>query len=1190
MRLKRLEISGFKSFRDKVTLDFSGGISAVVGPNGCGKSNIVDAIRWVMGEQRMKALRGKKTDDVIFNGSEGAAPVGMAEISMTLSNGDGKDFPGDYASFNEVTVSRRLFRDGESEYSLNKVPCRLLDVREFFMGTGIGVRTYSLVEQNSVASLVEAKPEDRRQFIEEAAGISKYKSRKESAVRKMEATRQNMLRVSDIIREVKSQLNALSRQAKRAEQYRSMKKNIRETELILSLQAYSELSDRNESLEQSLSSYQQRDEEIRTSLKSEEASLEQQKTSIMEIESVLSDMQEQQYTFRNTISIKEQEIDFHKKKIEDLVTHKQRAKSDLERLHSQLESSEQEKQSLHAASGQFDEDIMSAEKAVSETQTVLEELKKSDRDVHRTLEEKKVRYIDVVTRKTNLKNMQTHIVRGIEDIKKREEKDLREEEEQKKRFAEVARLTEENEISLAADETMLDELIVKRGDVADELEKSKTELLEGEERLSQIKGDIGSKRTRLESLREFQEGYEWCSEATKVLMSAKPQADHEGLSRSDFLGLVADHINVPRDYEMAVEAVLGEKLQYILVKSHNEGVKAIDYLKSSSLGRCSFVPLEGRFNGSDSTSWDHLNDAVRLVDVVDTKEDFKDIAHYLLGDVLLIPNLRNGIALWKQNGFVGTFVTPEGDIISPHGVLTGGSRTNGDRSLLRDKREINELEEDLKALNASLERETELKQKTNRLISQWEEELVQLRSQVHRLEIQINSRKKDLERFEDETKRLQQRLNILAYDRANLIAEMKEATEKRDALTRDLTAIDEEEKEVNDSMAALQGEWESIRNNLEKIEGSHTEQKVLLASLLQSRETNEKALERIEASIKQMHQEIQSRSADMDAGSTEVDELKERIVSDQQMLEQLYRDRDTIDAELAQMREQHQEKETALKAIEARIKETGRQLEETVQESKEFEVQSREVVFQMESIKQNLQQRDYSDLSDIIESFERLDSQKINELQEKLSRDRQAVESFGEVNLLAVDEYEQLKERHDFLSAQSSDLNASLESLQKTITRINQISRKRFAETFEAVNVCFKDVFSRLFPGGRGELRLTDESDMLETGVEIDIQVPGKKTQNITLLSGGEKSLAAIALIFAIIYHRPSPFLVLDEVDAALDDANISLFNGLLKNISAHSQIIMVTHNKRSMEVAGNMFGITMQQQGISTMVSVNLQ
>lgn len=1190
MRLKRLEISGFKSFRDKVTLDFSGGISAVVGPNGCGKSNIVDAIRWVMGEQRMKALRGKKTDDVIFNGSEGAAPVGMAEIAMTLSNDDGKDFPGDYASFNEVTVSRRLFRDGESEYALNKVPCRLLDVREFFMGTGIGVRTYSLVEQNSVASLVEAKPEDRRQFIEEAAGISKYKSRKESAVRKMDATRQNMLRVNDIIREVKSQLNALSRQAKRAEQYRSMKKNIRETELILSLQAYSELSDRNESLDQSLSSYQQRDEEIRTLLKTEEASLEQQKAGIMEIESLLSDMQERQYTVRNTLSIKEQEIEFHKKKIEDLAAYKQRAKSDLERLHAQLESSEQEKQSIQAASGRFDEDIMSAEKAVSETQTVLEELKKSDRDVHRTLEEKKVRYIDVVTRKTNLKNMLTHIGRGIEDIKKREEKDLREEEEQKKRFAEVARLTEENEISLAADESTLDELIVKRGDVADELEKSKTELLEGEERLSQIKEDTGSKRTRLESLREFQEGYEWCNEATRVLMSAKPHVDQEGLSRSDFLGLVADHINVPKDYEMAVEAVLGEKLQYIMVKSHHEGVKAIDYLKSSSLGRCSFVPLEVRHHGSDSTSWDHLSDAVRLVDVVETKDDFRDIAHYLLGDVLLIPNLKNGISLWKQNGFMGTFVTPEGDIISPHGVLTGGSRTNGDRSLLRNKREINELEEDLMALNASLERETELKQKTNRLISQWEEELVQLRSQVHRLEIQINSRKKDLERFEDETKRLQQRLNILAYDRANLVAEMKEATEKRDALTRDLTAIDEEEKEVNDSMAALQSEWESIRNNLEKIEGSHTEQKVRLASLLQSREANEKALERIGASIQQMNLEIRARSADMDAGSTEVDELKERIVSDQQLLEQLYRDRDTIDAELTQMRERHQEKETALKAIEARIKETGRQLEETVQESKEFEVQSREVLFQMESIKQNLQQRDYSDLSGIIESFERLDSLKIDELQEKLSRDRQAVESFGEVNLLAVEEYEQLKERHDFLSAQSSDLNASLESLQKTITRINQISRKRFAETFEAVNVCFKDVFSRLFPGGRGELRLTDETDMLETGVEIDIQVPGKKTQNITLLSGGEKSLAAIALIFAIIYHRPSPFLVLDEVDAALDDANISLFNGLLKNISAHSQIIMVTHNKRSMEAASHMFGITMQQQGISTMVSVNLQ
>jgi chromosome segregation protein len=1190
MRLKRLEIAGFKSFRDKVVLDFRGGISAVVGPNGCGKSNIVDAIRWVMGEQRVKMLRGKKMDDVIFNGSEGASPVGLSEVCMTMSSDDGLGFTGTYVDCTEVSITRRLFRDGESEYAINNVPCRLLDVREFFMGTGVGSKTYSLVEQNSVASLVEAKPEERRQFIEEAAGISKYKSRKESAIRKMEATQQNLVRVNDIIREVKNQLNALSRQAKRAEQYRTLRKGIKETELTILLQTSADLAEKREGLQSALTSVQNRELESKTRAESLGAELEQAKLVLLDHESKVSETQEKIYSVKNEIGIKEQAISFLKQKSEDLRGRKSKIDTDLERLRNQLEEAAKEMEAVRSAHIASDEDIETAAKEIDQIQSALETLKANDKETHRTIEEKKISFIDVVTRKANLRNSLTSLIKSVEELQKRGEKNTLEREEQDKRLQSARRTLEETQEGQAADEAALDDLIIRKGDAADELERVKSERQELEEKITETKEEISKISARLQSLREFQEGYAWCSESTKTLMSARQFEGLEGLKREDFLGLVADHIDVPKEYETAVEAVLGEKLQYILVKTQREGVRAIDYLKSSSLGRCSFVPLEARYHVSGTDSWEHLKDTVKLIDVVKTSDDIRGIAPTLLGDVVLIPDLSKGVHLWRQNGFMGTFVTPEGDIITPQGVLTGGSRANGERSLLQNKREIAELDHELKRSLASLEADTETRRQKNAQIVQWEEELVQLRSRIHQCEIQINGKRKDLERFEDECRRLQQRLHVLSLDQDNLLSEIEEAAGKKEEITRELSATEKEEGDINCVIAALQQQWTDLRSDVEKTEGRLTEKKVHLASLNQKREANRQTIERLEATGTQTALEIEARTEEARTAEAETEDAAALIAADEQELERLYVGLTSVEESFSHMKGLQQEKEDLVKDIESRIREAGNALERIREESKDLEVQYREIAYQLDGIKQTIQEKDFGDISQIVADFVRLPEEEIARLRERIAKDRQTVEGFGEVNLLAIEEYEQLKERHEFLSTQAGDLNTSLNDLQKTITQINQVSRKRFADTFEAVNASFKDVFARLFPGGRGELKLTDETDMLETGVDIDIQVPGKRAQNITLLSGGEKSLAAIALIFAIILHRPSPFLLLDEVDAALDDANISLFNNLLKDIAAHSQIMMVTHNKRSMEVASHLYGITMQQQGVSTVVSVNLQ
>ena len=1187
MRLKRLEIVGFKSFRDKIGLDFSKGISAVVGPNGCGKSNIVDAIRWVMGEQRIKTLRGKKMDDVIFHGAENAAPIGMAEVSMTLDS-NGRQFPGDYAECSEVMISRRLFRDGESEYTINKVPCRLIDVRDFLMGTGLGVRTYSLVEQNSVASLVEAKPEDRRQFIEDAAGISKYKVRKESAMRKMEATKQNILRLNDIIREVKSQLNAVSRQAKRAEQYKALKKEVKEAELILALHTFTDLSGQKETLGKTRDSLNARDLELTTNLKELEASIEALKAEVLANETSLSERQEKLYGLRNAINIKEQRIEHLKGKIDDISSQKQKNMAELELLRTRVKGLTDEVKTLTTMAEESGAEIGNVRNKVLQNQATLEGLKEEAKSLQAELEEKKIEFFEMATEKAKAKNTLAGLGKGIEDIRKRKERDVREANENRERLAETHRNLDSLMLTLNQDEEALEHLADSAGMTADELERAKNDLQCIDDHISEMKDEMGMKSSRLSSLRELQESYAWCSDGTKSIMQARKVASPEMLPGETCLGLVADILDVPREYETAVESVLGDKLQYMVVRSQRDGMLAIDYLKSSSSGRGSFVPLEVRHQNFGS-AWEYLKDAVRLLDVVSVQQGFEKIADYLLGDVLLIPNLSSGISLWERNGFRGTFVTSEGDIINPQGVLTGGSKTNGDKSLLKTKREIAELEQEVDELNVSLAEDTEKKKESASLILQWEEELLELRSEIRDLELQVNGKRKDVERFEAEIRAIEQRIKVLDFNCDNHQAEEAAALEECAAIDRLIISSAAKEGVINTVMSALQEKLDTLKANVEEREEYQTGEKVQLASLEEKRNADLKTIERIEADRADTAREIEVRITEIEHSDREIEDVTNQIAVEQDLLGRLYTDHESVEGALSEMRLSQQERETQLRNREADLREVKKTHDQVVKETNDLEIAYRELTYQADGLRQGILEKHYVDLETLVPELQRLDDTVLEELTAKLNRDRQFVENFGEVNLLALSEYEDLKARHEFLTNQVGDLNASLISLQATITKINVESRKRFSETFEAVNRCFKEVFARIFPGGRGELRLTDAEDILETGVDIDIIIPGKRAQSVSLLSGGEKSLAAIALIFAILMYRPVPFLVLDEVDAALDDANISLFNNIVKDISSNSQIILVTHNKKTMEVSEYLFGITMQKQGISSMVSVAL-
>jgi chromosome segregation protein len=1187
MKLKKLEILGFKSFRDRTVLDFPEGISGVVGPNGCGKSNVVDAIRWVLGEMRVTMLRGKKMEDVIFNGSEDAPPVGMAEVTMVLEKGP-YTFPGAYADCAEVMISRRLFRSGESEYSINNVPVRLLDVREFFMDTGVGARTYSLVEQGSIASMVEAKPEERRTFIEEAAGIAKYKSRKESALRKMESTRANVTRLNDILREVKTQLNQISRQARRAEKFKALRGELRDAEIKLCLQGRLGLVTKKEDLQRNFSDVDARATGTKTKLAGAEAAILALRTEIQQSEEAIAGHQERIYSLRNDIGIREKGIEFSKGRIIDLRVRRQKDEEDIQALRERRLKIEEEIRVLNLADEESLGRIDNLRLAIDHRTREVEDLRASEEALRREVDEKKVRYFDIQTEKARLKNIGGALSKNLEDLRRRAEKDSLDFSENETRSKAVAGELDRTRTELDASQKELEELqadesgaIVEIGRYADELSG-----LDGA--IAGLKEDLGRRSSRLASLREFQNGYEWCSDGIRSVLKAREEGN---LSTEAFFGLVADHIDVPEPYEVAVEAVLGEKLQYIIVRSQEVGIQAIDYLKTATAGRGSFVPLRVKGNAEDLNGKDYLRNTIRLIDVVQVKDDFRNIADYLLGDIVLVPDIKEGVSLWQRNGFRGTFVTPDGDTISPHGVLTGGSRSmTEETSLLRKKREISALEVEVEEIKAVLEDRTGNRSRVASLIEERERALENLRGRIRDLELRVTGRKKDVERLEGELKWVGQRLSALSFSRESMLSEEEEILERIAAGETDIAAQGIRGEEANALILQLQQEWEEKKRTLEEKKKTLTDEKVTLASVEEKRNADLKTLSNLGSLLEDMVREAEAKERDLEACDRTINDVTDQMAADEKTLGELYAGMEAQEKESAVTRKRHEEKAAQLSTGEREEKELRKSLDDILREAGDIDIRIREATFEIDALQNRVLEKYNADLNTLSADFTPMDEETVTLLREKLERGKEQVESFGEVNLLAIGEYEELKQRHDFLVSQITDLEASLETLQKTIARINQVSKTRFAETFEAVNECFKLIFPKLFRGGKGMLRLTDSEDMLETGVDIEIQLPGKRLQSVSLLSGGEKSLAAVALIFSIILYRPTPFLVLDEVDAALDDANIVLFNQFLKEIAEKSQIVLVTHNKTTMEVASNLYGVSMEKKGISNLVSVSLR
>jgi chromosome segregation protein len=1184
MKLKSLEVIGFKSFVDRIHLSFPQGITIIVGPNGCGKSNIVDSILWAIGERSAKHLRGKSMEDVIFNGTDGRKPLGMAEVNLTFSN-NGELAPKDYEQYSEITVTRRLYRSGESEYLINKVPCRLRDITDLFLDTGIGINGYSIVEQGRVEHLINANPQDRRFLIEEAAGIAKYKERKRLALLKMEATQQNLLRIQDIIAEVKRQIVSLERQVKRAEEYKAIRKEVKEIEIRFALQEYTDLSEKGEAAKGYLKALREREIDISFQTAQREALIEGMRLSAMEEEEKLRSFQQEVFEIGRNIQKMENDVQLFRREGENLRKQEDQYKEEIRETLRSWRSAQKEQKRIELSGRYFEEERLRNEEALGQLESHFNSLRIEYNDLSNHLEDEKGSLIDTLTQLTSHNNRLSHLEERKEDLRKRIHNNREETEGVSVRLVQLeealSKTVKEKELSLSLQSILQEE----RVQWEKEIERLREVLRQRQRERLEIEETLRQNRSRYLSLKELQENYEGYEKGVRSILLRKREEKEkwEGV-----LGAVADFLEPEPKYEVPLEAVLGQRLQYLIVEGEKEGLEAIAFLKRDALGRGGFIP-KGVQQG-DGAKVECLpsngDGPFPLIHFVNMKEGFTQIAEFLIGDVGVIETWEEAHQWMKKDEKFRTLVTLEGDVIERCGVMSGGRQDQG-LSLLERRREIKELEgkvsageETCRTYNEEEERlQQELKDKVDRL--------EEGRKQIQEREIELLHRERDLEGIHKESLQFQQRKDVLQFERQQLEEETQDLEKETGEVSVQMEAEKATQKEKEEKVQALKLKVEELRKETDQLGEKITGNKVFLASLEEKQKGVKDQIIHLSEAKRTLKEQIRKKVRGIKEYRKEGISLHEKIEQWERELEDLLEKYRLKDEALSSQKEKVETFSSKWKETEASSKYLRQELEEVRQKMHEEEIRASEIQLKLSHLQESMRERYGTTLSTSLGTVSGEFPKE--EMSRRLAELKSALEGFGEVNLMALEEYQGLKQRHDFLTEQQADLHQALDSLRKAILRINRTTAKRFLETFHMVNEKFKEVFGRLFKGGQASLLLLDEQDPSTTGIDILAQPPGKKLQNIDLLSGGEKALVATAFLFGLFMIRPTPFCLLDEIDAPLDDANINRFIDLIKEFSKTSQFILITHNKNTMETAHTLYGITMETPGVSKVVSVRL-
>jgi chromosome segregation protein len=1171
MRIKALEIAGFKSFYLKTKIDFSEGITAIVGPNGCGKSNILDAIRWVVGEHNPRQLRAGGMEDVISNGSAELKPLGMADVSMVLEGVEG-------FSFEEVRIRRKLYRSGESEYSINGVKCRLKDITEMLLDTGMGARAYSIVEQGQIESFIMSKPEEKRKFIEEVAGIEKYKLRRKETRSRIESTKENLSRVLDMKREVSDRIEAVALQAKRARQYGELTGRARSLEFdVLSAKLENSEKRRKTLLEKKLGA-----EELVLSADSGKEEKHGLLQSAREKNSVsgqqLGSLEKEIYELRAQKKENEYRRTSIEREIAGISSYVKDIEAEIESLGHEISDMEEKSSHAERRSGELKNTRLSASEEISREEENLALLKSEWEHSKKELDETGNHLSDVMTRRSSIGSTIGAFSKELEELAEKKEALDGE--------AEALGLEKlDCEQKLASLRRLEGEIKSEFTSAAKEKEEIDSRLydlrVEHEKKLGELRALEGRKKdcvSRTEALNRIQSNYEWLPDATRKFVVERKQRG--------VLGVVSDFVSVPRNYERAVEAAFGEKLNWIVVEGSTEAVAAVELLREFDAGRGTFIPATDRFAARNGASNGHGKpDATSLNSLLDVKTIGKTLVDSMLQEVYVTSDLREAIKLKNRTGNGACFATLEGDYVDSHGAITGGKSSAG---VFERKREIEELEEQTRVLSAHIEESEAACKALREEMDKLESRRTQVEELLRRCEISSVENVKDLSNVEARIEELGTRIGNLSAQREDLerklgsknrtVGEMESLIEQLDG---ERSALESKYEEIEERALAFADEENALQENITKL-------RIDNAGVLEREKAleNEKSeAERIKAVI---NEKLLLRKKDVELKKGEWEALALSRRESEEEFEKISRDLDSREESFGELEKKVSRYAEELRRCEEEFEAASGELSSRREQFASAQAQLDRAEDEFEYLNERYNTVFGDDLPDTFRERD-LSAVSIPEGERELKTLRRRIENFGPVNLLAPEEYEQLEERNGFLQRQTDDLARALDYLESAIRKLDRESVSRFREAFETVNRKFSDTFCKLFENGEGRLELVDPTNLLETGVEVMIRPGGKRFQPINLLSGGEKALSAIAVIISACLVKPVPFVFLDEIDAALDEVNTVRFCKILNEISVHSQVAVITHNRRTMHEAGALIGITTDGTAASRVVSVKL-
>ena len=1180
MYLKRLELQGFKSFADKTILELMPGITSVIGPNGSGKSNISDAIRWVLGEQSMKSLRGAKSLDVIFAGTQNRKSLGFAEASLVFDNSDGK-LPIEYT---EVTVTRKIYRSGETGYFINKVPCRLKDVLELFMDTGIGKDGYSIIGQGKIDEILSNKSEDRRHIFEEAAGIVKYRTRKQESEKKLEHTKLNLLRINDILTEIEGNLGPLQVQSDKAKKYLNLREELKNIEIGLFVYNIAKYKESLEEIVKDIDIMQTQCNEEEGKLERVKILKEELKSSIDEITEEIENMSNLGFESQKKIEVLNSDINVAKTRITNNEENSQRFEKEISEQNDRIQELKAELEQKEAKKDNLKENKQKFEKELNEKQEELEKLTKKLSNKELEIEGYKKTVEENIDKKYELQSNSNTQDINYQNYEKRQNQIKQEMQSTISELDSTRLVREDISKEFYEIENKRNKSQKTLGETAKQREEANQKIKDYENNINSLSNDMRIKESKLKFLVETEKEKEGYIKSVKSLLKDCENVKELGRGMH---GVLANIIEVPENLETAIEMCLGASLQNIVTETEEDAKRLVEYLRKNNLGRASFLPITSvKGKKLDKIKGNEAGIIGIASDLVKYSKKYEQIILNLLGRTVIVDNMDTAIKVAKQNGYTFRIVTVDGDLINPSGAITGGSVMKKTVNILGRGKEIEKLQKEIETLKLKIQKLENEKEEFEESIEGILELVSNLERELQEIEIDYATKKQKVLSIDENIQKLENRLNKLKQEQTNLEQSKTEALQNKEKIQKEIEEIIFKNEELSKIITEFAELNKDDQKYIDDLNFDITNLKISVSSFDESEASIQEIQERINQELNNSNISIENKQRQIEQIVIENQNLQKTIEEKLAQIEEVKDKVKNSSSKIEELKKERTEKSSKLSKQEDEITSKFKVIEDLKGQLVKLDVKKSKIDEDINTII-NKMWEEYEITPNTAGEYQKPENVQLT--QRRVNQLRTEIRELGSVNVDSIEEYKNLKDRYDFMSEQRLDLENTMAQLRKIINDMTQIMKEQFNEKFKIINKNFGEVFAELFGGGKAEVKLEDESNILECGIEITVQPPGKKLQNMMLLSGGEKAFTAIALLFAILKINPAPFCVLDEIEAALDDVNVFRYAEYLKKFTEHTQFLVITHRKGTMEAADTVYGVTMEESGISKLLSMKL-